>query len=251
MSTKSKIYKGYVQGMNPGATLPDHTVSTALPSSWGPDHNPIDASVVFRRGSALASAILLNSLSEPLQYINDPMMERRFKLRIRKLNFSNFWNRRCPRCEFEERMKKLVGFQFNDQSLLETIVTAAFTSAINIEKGRAKFSIPFFIPFRDITWPRGSKICRIKTTITGVDLDTGDFKTIASYSPQFSKKMKTSTSYESITDLPSPNYPLLIYCCGIDFFTSYGKNHLVKLADAKYNPMDIVAVEFKAGKIAD
>jgi hypothetical protein len=104
-----------------------------------------------------------------------------------------------------------------------------FTAGVNLGKGRAKFSIPFFIPLRDITWPRGSKICRIKTTITGVDLDTGDFKTVASYSPQFSKKMKTNTSYEAITDLPSSNYPLLIYCCGIVFFTTHGKNHLVRL----------------------
>lgn len=248
MTTKSKNYKVTGSSVLANTKLPAHSASTVLPSAWGHEHNPIEAKVVYKRGYALAAAILLNSLAEPLQYVDEPTMEERFKSKIRSLEFANFWNWRYPRKYFEEKVEKLKGFQFNKQSPLETLLTAPFRAAVNLEKGRAIFSIPNFIPNRDISWPGSNMSCRIKTTLTGVDLDTGSFRTVCSYSPLFDKKMKTRTDYEAINDLPFSDYPLLIYCCGIDFFLAYGKNHLVRLPEAKYNPMGIVAVKFKDGK---
>lgn len=244
MTTKFKNKEMTGKRLPADIVLPALTESTVLPSAWGPDHNPIEAGIVFKRSSGLASAILLNALAEPLQYIDEPTTEQRFKARISSLGFADFWKPGYPRYKFEESIAKLKGFQFNGQSPLEESLTSPFDVGVCLEKSRATFSIKHFVPNRDISWPGSNTSCRIKTTLTGIDLDTGDFRTVCSYSPLFTKNMKVWTNYEAITDLPSSDYPLLIYCCGIDFFINYGKNHLVRIPDTIYNPMDIVAAQF-------
>jgi len=146
----------------------------------------------------------------------------------------------------------LKGFKFNEKSSLRSILKCSINFTTHLGTNSAKLSIPSFVPRRDIDWPDKASCCRIKTILIGIDLDKGEYNCCGAFSGRLSRKTTAKTSYDIVNDIPHGSFPLLIFCCGIDFYAVDSNNKASRILELKYNPLEIGAVDYvKFEKLED
>jgi hypothetical protein len=199
-----------------------------------------------------AAKVITNGLWMVLKHSKDNTMFRRLQSLMRTIRFSRRWHVSRSRSLTLGNLHLLKGFKFNEKSSLNSIFKAVINFTTDLGTNSAKLSILSFNPRRDIDWPDKASFCRIKTMLIGLDLDTGQYECYCGFSGRLSRKTTAKTSYDIINEIPNGSFPLLIYCCGIDFYSVDSRNKASRILEIKYNPLEIGAVDYvKFEKLED
>ncbi len=206
--------------------------------------NDVNGRPVRVPNSREAAKVITNGLWMVLKHSKDGTMFRRLQSLMRTIRFSRRWHVSRSRSLTMGNLQLLKGFKFNEKSSLQSILKVPISFSTDLETNRAKLFIPSFIPRRDIEWPEKAAFCRFKTILTGFDLDTGRYEVSTGFSGRLSRKTTAKTSYEIINEIPRGSFPMIIYCCGIDFYSVNHNNKASRILELKYNPLEIGAVDY-------
>jgi hypothetical protein len=191
-----------------------------------------------------AAKVINNAMWIFMKYSRDNTMFRRLQSLMRTIRFSRRWHVSRSRSLTMGNLELLKGFKFNQYSSLSQLLKVPFNYRTELEHSRARFCIPSFSPRKDIVWPEKAAFFRIKSILIGLDLDKGFYEYAAGFSGRFSRRVTAKTSYEIINEIPRATSPVLIYCCGIDFYSVDRSNKPSRILELKYNPLEIGAVDY-------